>query len=230
MFQFQMCCVQPCGEVQIIEEDKPLRAPRDAFGKLASLRNSYGCNISRAVPSNVSSPEHDKDSVNSEESFESELLPAERRMHQSAIDSYDRLEQSTSNDDERFESENKFMESHESDCDSMGSLHSDHGKKIQETLETASNAIAGKKSYKGEGSKICWKRFDLNKFREVPRAFLPYWVYRMFDAYCLAQRAAGTLFPITQQQVHCSNYTSSISLLLSTCFTVTFSLDSFKND
>ncbi|XP_065849740.1 uncharacterized protein [Euphorbia lathyris] len=183
----------PCGEVQIIQEDTPLRAPRDAFGKLPSLRNSYGCNISKAVPSNVSSPEHDdhdNDSLNSEESFKSGLSLAERRIHHSAIDSYGLLEQSTSSDDDRFESEIRSMVSQKIDCDSIGPSHPDHEKKRQKTLETASNAMPGKKSDKGEGSEISWKRSDLNQFRTAPRAFWPYWVYRMYDSFCLAQRAA----------------------------------------
>ncbi|WCJ29491.1 ATP-dependent protease La (LON) domain protein [Euphorbia peplus] len=191
----------PCGEVQIIQEDTPLRAPRDAFGRLAPFCGSYGCNISKAVPSNVSSPEdgedHDNDSVNSEESFQSALSLAERRIHQSAIDGYDKLEKSTSSDDDIFESEIKLSESQKTDCDSFGSLHPEDEKKRRNCLETVSNAMLGKEFYEGESSEICWRRSDLNQFRRAPRAFWPYWVYRMYDAFSLAQRAADMWRQIT---------------------------------
>ncbi|KDP34171.1 hypothetical protein JCGZ_07742 [Jatropha curcas] len=188
----------PCGEVQIIQEDLPLRAPRDAFGKLPPLSNFHGRNISGMGPSKVSSCRHgdgDNDSeATSAESYESELSLAERRIHQSAIDSscsYDTMNESTSSDDDKSGSEMKSTRSHASDADSIGSLHLEHKENIEKTtLGTACGSTPGKRSRRGEGSKRCWKNTDLNQFRRVPRAFWPYWVYQMYDSYCLARRGA----------------------------------------
>lgn len=83
----------PCGEIQIIQEDTPLRTPRDAVGRLIPLRRSQaGAGVKlQAKSSNVSPMEHygcgngnDSDAM-SEESFEGRLSSGERRLHRSAI-------------------------------------------------------------------------------------------------------------------------------------------------
>ncbi|KAJ9559008.1 hypothetical protein OSB04_013622 [Centaurea solstitialis] len=40
--------INPCGEIQIIEEDLPLRTPRDAVGQLPPLRNLSAANASHS--------------------------------------------------------------------------------------------------------------------------------------------------------------------------------------
>ncbi|XP_021687897.2 uncharacterized protein LOC110670227 isoform X2 [Hevea brasiliensis] len=167
----------PCGEVQVIQEDLPLRAPQDAFGKLAPLCNFNGHNVSHRMHSKVSLHGHgdgDNDSeANSEESFETELSSAEKRIHQSAVSSccgYDKMDESTSSSDDKIDSEIKYSRSH--------------------IIDSGCSSTPGEKSHKGEGSRRRSKNAGLNKFRRVPRAFWPYWVYRMYDSYCLAGRAA----------------------------------------
>ncbi|OAY26776.1 protein cereblon [Manihot esculenta] len=166
----------PCGEVQVIQEDLPLRAPQDAFGRLAPLCINRH-NVSHRMPSKVSLRGHgdgDNDSeANSEESFEIGLSPAEKRIHQSAVTSccgYDVIDESTSSDEDKFESEIKRTKSHISDY--------------------GCSSTPGEQSLKGEGSRNRRKNAGLSHFSKVPRAFWPYWVYRMYDSYCLAERAA----------------------------------------
>ncbi|KAB5514064.1 hypothetical protein DKX38_027970 [Salix brachista] len=185
----------PCGEVQIIQEDMPLRTPKDAFGKLAPLRNLRGLKFSAVLPATSSSVGYghsDNDSEgNSEESFETALSLAERRIHQSALNScygYDMMDESMSSDDDKFMSQLEEMRSRRSHLsETEGSLYSDTGKNVvNTTLEIGNTSGLAKK---GEGSKKCWKKIDLNQFRRVPRAFWPHWVYNMHDSYCLAERA-----------------------------------------
>ncbi|XP_048228044.1 protein cereblon isoform X2 [Ricinus communis] len=195
----------PCGKVQIIQEDLPLRSPQGAFGKIKPLRTLDSRNVSDAVPSsasytvpsNISSDAHgddDNDSeANSEESFESELSPAERRIHQSAISSccsHDMMDDLASSDDGKFDSQIKVTRSHLADSDSNESLHLNHEREMDKTVLATVYFTPKKQCHKGEGSKSCWKNTDLSQFRRVPTAFWPFWVYRMYDSYCLAERAA----------------------------------------
>ncbi|KAG2691899.1 hypothetical protein I3843_08G026900 [Carya illinoinensis] len=190
----------PCGEVQIIEEDQPLRTPRDACGKLPPFCSLRSPIVSLKRPSKVSHdklhPYRDEDNVldsSSEESFESALSLVERRSHHSVADSSDRMDESASSDDDKFlcESDLQFRRSFLNDSESTGSLHEDHKKQIENVkLGLGTSSTPGKLSCKGEEPDTCWEKMDFNKFRRVPRAFWPYWVYRMYDSYCLAERAA----------------------------------------
>uniref|UniRef100_A0A3N7F4L6 Lon N-terminal domain-containing protein n=1 Tax=Populus trichocarpa TaxID=3694 RepID=A0A3N7F4L6_POPTR len=181
----------PCGEVQIIQEDIPLRTPKDAFGKLAPLSNLRSHRLSRVLPS-LGYGHSDNDSeANSDDSFENALSSAGMRTHQSALDScygYDVMDESTSSDDDKFLSQTEMRSTRSHLNESKGPLYSDTGKNADNTtLEIGNSSDLAKK---GEGSKRCWKNTDLNHFHRVPRAFWPHWVYRMYDSYCLAERAA----------------------------------------
>ncbi|CAK7353134.1 unnamed protein product [Dovyalis caffra] len=185
----------PCGEVQIIQEDMSLRTPKEAFGRLAPLSNLRGHRLSCVLVSNSSSVGYghsDNDSeARSGESFESALSLAERRIHQSALDSCygsDAMDESSSSDDDKFVSPSEMRSTRSHLSESEGSLYSDIGKNVDDTtLEIGNSSGLAKK---GEASKRCWKNTNLNQFRRVPRAFWPYWVYCMYDSYCLAERAA----------------------------------------
>lgn len=192
----------PYGEVQIIQEDLPLRTPRDAFGKLAPLSNLRSFShphTSHPNTSHAKRPRYgDKDSAsesNSEESFDSELSLAEMRMHRSAIDScygYDTIDESTSSDDDKFvcESELQLGRSHLNEP--IGSMHLDCERRNKKAnLGIRNKSISGSQSCKGKGLKEGQMVTKLNQSYGVPRAFWPYWVYRMYDSYHLAQRAAG---------------------------------------
>ncbi|GLT85455.1 hypothetical protein SLE2022_036450 [Rubroshorea leprosula] len=183
----------PCGEVQIIQEDLPLRTPRDAFGNLGPLSNLQS---HRMLSSNASShgcgdEANDSESI-SEESFEHELSPTERRIHQSAIGSlYEdaRSDESTSSDEGYFccESDSQSWRSYVNDSCSIGSSKTNNKKQIRNAdLGIGNKSIV----HKGLGQRRSQRSSDLTQMRSVPRAYWPNWVYRMFDSYCLAQRAA----------------------------------------
>ncbi|KAL4604485.1 hypothetical protein ACB092_10G196800 [Castanea dentata] len=189
----------PCGEVQIIEEDQPLRTPCDAFGKLTPLSNLRSHSFSCTQPLNASRAKlhqsRDEDNVsesNSEESFESALSPTKRSIHHSAVDSCygcDIMDESTSSDDEKFlcEPDLHFGRSFLKDSESVGSLHSNHQKHIE---NADLGSTSQRKSCQGEETDRHRKKINIDRFRRVPRAYWPHWVYRMYDSYCLAERAA----------------------------------------
>lgn len=183
----------PCGEIQIIQEDLPLRTPRDVFETLGCVSN-LSQSLSHTLPSNSSSRGYgirDNDSdATSEESFESELSPTERRIHQSVIDfayGCDIMDESTSSDDDKsaFQSDIQSRRPHLNDSDSIGNWKQSENV----GLRIGKSSALGRQSHRGEGSKMCWRN-ELSQFRRTSRAFLPHWVYRMYDSYCLAQRAA----------------------------------------
>ncbi|KAA8525237.1 hypothetical protein F0562_007092 [Nyssa sinensis] len=164
-FRLRRCWIDvegiPCGEIQIIQEDLPLRTPRDAVGQLAPLRNLGAGGLSQTPSFNSSQAkqfgydEDDSDAI-SEESFESELSLTERRLHQSAI------------------------------VTCYGSSHRGGERSENAALRTSEKFISGRQSCKAGGQ----KRDSVSRMHEVPRAFWPFWVYRMYDSYCLAQRVA----------------------------------------
>ncbi|XP_024016086.1 uncharacterized protein LOC18025753 isoform X2 [Eutrema salsugineum] len=169
----------PCGEVQIVEEDVPLRTPRDAFGKLVPISNLRGrCHTSTMA---LSAPLRDTDEQSvtySEESFESALSLSEKRLHYSAVDSI--MDDWTSSDDDQAVSSR-----------SIGCLSS--GKDCEkEDWQSAKGetSVSQGKAHKQNRLTSFRENTDLTRFRMAPRAFWPFWVYGMYDSYYLAQRAA----------------------------------------
>ncbi|KAK6249022.1 hypothetical protein QUC31_020587 [Theobroma cacao] len=172
----------PCGEIQIIEEDVPLRTPRDAYAKLVPFSNLQSQQmISLNASSRKDGNEENNSEANSEESFENELSQTERRIHQSAIGACyesDRTDESTNSDDNNKLSESDIQSGSpcRNDSSFMGSSPSKHKKLVR-------NAGLGSIAHK-----VARPRSHLSC--TVSRAFWPYWVYRMYDSYCLAQKAA----------------------------------------
>ncbi|PSR91772.1 Protein cereblon like [Actinidia chinensis var. chinensis] len=179
----------PCGEVQIIQEDLPLRTPRDAVGRLAPLKNLRAPPLHNSRAKRGCVDDDDSDAI-SEESFKNELSLAERRLHQSAVVSsygYDIIDAPTSSDDEKFGGDSEFQFYKSSEKGSISSLHPEGDKRSEKgDLRMGKKKLSGRQPRKGVG----WKRVSLSRLQEAPRAFLPYWVYRMYDSYCLAQKAA----------------------------------------
>uniref|UniRef100_A0A803LBJ5 Protein cereblon n=1 Tax=Chenopodium quinoa TaxID=63459 RepID=A0A803LBJ5_CHEQI len=107
----------PCGEIEVIEEDLPLRTPRDAFGTLPPLRNLSSPSFSDATKSHNQAKRH-RDAVESncsdaesEESYLNELSISEMRLHQNAVESccaYDTIDESTSSDDDKYVCESEL--------------------------------------------------------------------------------------------------------------------------
>lgn len=126
--------------------------------------------------------------ADSEESFESELSQTERRIHQSAIGAcyeFDRVNESKSNDNENklSESDNQSGSPCLNDSSFIGSSPSNQDKQNK----NADLGIGTKSMVR----KVAGPRSHLSC--AVSRAFWPNWVYRMYDSYCLAQKAAGIL-------------------------------------
>lgn len=186
----------PCGEVQIIQEDLPLRTPRDAFGDLAPRntiqRHSLSCALASYTSCSrpfTSRDEEDDSASNSEESFERELSLRERKIHQAAIGS------SESCSDEEIsgsEAEHQHAMSHQNDSDSLGFLHSDYEKESEKpSPDIGKSSTSAKDSSERKEFKGCRRNSSFNHMHGVSKAFLPYWVYSMYDSYCLAQKAAA---------------------------------------
>nr|DAD48867.1 TPA_asm: hypothetical protein HUJ06_018804 [Nelumbo nucifera] len=193
-----------CAEVQIIQEDLPLRTPRNAFGELASVSNLWSRSLScsrnsRAKWHKSQCEENDSESM-SETSFESDLSPTEMRMHKSAIDStnsFDRIDEMMSSDDEGFElvSGSQLGRYHSNEFRGS-SQHCiiDRGSESEDTSPGIGNQFTpGKISHqscKGERWKKKGLLSDSNWAYRVPKSYWPNWVYQMYDSYYLARRAA----------------------------------------
>ncbi|XP_059657146.1 uncharacterized protein LOC132303760 [Cornus florida] len=186
----------PFGEIQIIQEDLPLRTPRDAVGQLAPLRNLRTGRLLQKLPLSASQAkrqgygnEDDDSDATSEESFESQLSLTERRLHESATVShygYDRIDD-TSSDEGDFVCKPEPLAGISHLNDSIGTLLPyDDKRRKNIALGAGEKVNSGKPSCKG----VAWNKYSISGLREVPRAFWPSWVYRMHDSYCLAQRAA----------------------------------------
>ncbi|GAU14261.1 hypothetical protein TSUD_308210 [Trifolium subterraneum] len=156
----------PYGEIQIIEEDLPLRIPRDAFGKSASSSNM----ICSHVKAHALNGENDSE-ANSDEGFKSKFSSIEGKTHLSVAGcSYasDTIDVSANNSD-------------------VNSIHkSDQEIRSNLDLSIENCSTSGKQSSK-EDLNRCLKNIPSHK---ISNAFLPHWVYRMYDSYWLAQRAA----------------------------------------
>ncbi|KAL1204432.1 hypothetical protein V5N11_034686 [Cardamine amara subsp. amara] len=183
----------PCGEVQIIEENVPLRTPRDVVGKLVPLSKLRGRYHSSAM-SLPTTPLRDTDAqsvANSEESFESALSPSEKRLHYSVVESifYD----ATSSDDDQVlsTSDDQSSGSNPYSSRSIGCLASGQDdKKKDGQSEFGKTSVSQGKCEKQNRLATFRKNTDLTQFRRGPRTFWPYWVYEMYDSYHLAQRAS----------------------------------------
>ena len=177
----------------------PLRTPRDAFGTLPLLSNLGSrsfCHFTKPhshAKRHRDRGENNDSEADSEESFLTELSLSEMRLHQSAVESCcgnHMIDGSMNSDDEKYvcELESPSGKSQSSDASSQA--------KLQGTVY--SNIEAGRKdkirqsSQEGDPGKRRRMLVQLNQFRAVPRAFWPYWVYRMFDSFTLAQKAVGT--------------------------------------
>ena len=174
----------------------PLRTPRDAFGELTPRSTVQHHSLSCALASYTScsrsftsGDEEDNSASISEESFERELSLRERKIHQAAIGS------SESCSDEEIsgsEAEHQHAMSHQNDSDSLSFLHSDYEKESEKpSPDIGKSSTSAKDSSERKEFKGCRRNSSFNHMHGVSKAFLPYWVYSMYDSYCLAQKAAG---------------------------------------
>ncbi|KAL9230351.1 hypothetical protein vseg_005714 [Gypsophila vaccaria] len=187
----------PSGEVEVIEDDVPLRTPRDAFGSLPPLSsfNSHSFSLS-PKPCHQAKRQRDADEINdsdteSEKSFVSELSLSEMRLHQSALEAcsrFDMMDASTSSDEERYVCESEILSSKSQSSD--GSSNRKYPRRLFSDSESARKAKPRRLFEKGSASRKEIVAPRLNQFRTVSRAFWPYWVYQMYDSFSLAKKAA----------------------------------------
>ncbi|KAL8171665.1 hypothetical protein V2J09_023469 [Rumex salicifolius] len=187
----------PCGEVQIIQEDLPLRTPRDAFGTLTPLSNLSGMTLLHTrTPSTSRSKRHAQcrgsyTDTESEGSFESELSMTEMRLHQSAIGSSyasDLFDEPSNSDNEGQGSESELELGSSQQNDSVGLLQFDDKGNFSGSVGTEKNKKK-RRSFSDNKMKKDWITCYRKRPREVARAFWPQWVYRMYDSFYLAKRA-----------------------------------------
>ncbi|GAA0155365.1 ubiquitin-protein ligase [Lithospermum erythrorhizon] len=165
----------PCGDIRIIQEDVPLRMPRDVVGgrlaPLRKVRRSLGVGFVGGEMGGYGDGD-DSDAM-SEESFENGLSPFERRLHHSALVSshgVDRMSDSTtSSEEDKFECVLDRVPPGKNHLDDLKAFVSVDGTETEVGIPS---------------------RGSVSQFRECQRAFLPNWVYSMYDSYCLAQKAA----------------------------------------
>jgi cereblon len=145
-----------------------LRTPRDAFGKSTSSSNM----LCSRVKVHALNGENDSE-ANSNEGFKSKFSSIEGKTHLSVIgcsSASDTIDVSTNNSDVNF--------MHKSDQEIRSNLD----------LRIENCSTSGKQSSKEELNR-CLKNISSHT---ISNAFLPHWVYRMYDSYWLAQRAAGS--------------------------------------
>ncbi|XP_012570656.1 uncharacterized protein [Cicer arietinum] len=200
-FRLRRCWIDvegvPYGEIQIIEEDIPSRTPRDAFGKLTPLSNlprNRATSSMLPLKYSVEVRGSKNEESDSEENFERELSSAERRIHQSLIGSsyeHDLIDESASSSDDRFTYESdQELRSSLNDPDTSISLLPDHENDAENLDSRIGNCSSSGKQSSTRGLNWCSKNIDPYPSRRISRAFMPGWVYCMFDSYWLAQRAA----------------------------------------
>ncbi|OEL18255.1 Protein cereblon [Dichanthelium oligosanthes] len=184
------------GEVQIIEEDTPLRTPRDAFAQLAAC-NRFNLHSSLPVISLDMSPikqdhidseqECDTPSPNSNTSNHSSM---DTRLCHLGSQSSDSM-RSSSDEDGDFMLKQCWRQKRRSVWESGASSHSD--KKINMNNED-DFCLTPLQSLPTARTRDTKRRPQyhayLKQASQAPLSFWPQWVYEMYDSYALARRAA----------------------------------------
>ncbi|KAF0927317.1 hypothetical protein E2562_031508 [Oryza meyeriana var. granulata] len=181
------------GDVQIIEEDTPLRTPRDTFAQLASC-NSFQRHTSSPIISLDVSPIKQQDHMDSELDCGTPS-PKSTASNHSAIDSRmchsDSQSSSSmrSNEDGIFMHEQFYSQELHPLKGSSAAVQSGENTNMSEedfclaSLKSLSNA--GTRDTKKQRQYILSKQHF-----QAPLSFWPRWAYQMYDSYALARRAA----------------------------------------
>ncbi|GLJ30781.1 hypothetical protein SUGI_0610650 [Cryptomeria japonica] len=201
----------PCAQVQIIQEDTPLHVPKDAFGSLASKPCFQSGKVPWSKPSNSNDGrrediESDSDELEDELSDSTvEKEPFVRRL-QRQVQSTDMGEQGhpgigddeLSSDEENMIGWQRPRRSHRRNSrnapqQSLSDGISDTNCNDSKSDEKSTVQLERKQSSKDGGwggAGKAWVADDLKWRYRAPCAAWPQWVYRMYDAYSLARRAA----------------------------------------
>jgi cereblon len=150
--------------VHIIPEAKPSHIPRDAFGILASVPNYESGKVLKA---------HQKACETQNASYESDIGDLEEE----SFDNEDMDNESSSEEDD-VDSERRVKE--------LENQRGSQGSSINLNLPTRHIGHTG-----WGGACKAWASDESKFLFRIQRTALPHWVYRMYDAYALARRAAG---------------------------------------
>lgn len=186
------------GEVQIIEEDTPLRTPRDAFAQLAAC-NSFNQHSLSPVISLDMSPikqdhldselECDTPSPNSNTSNHSSM---DTRLCHLGSQSSDSLKSSSDEDRDLMQKQFWGRKRH-SVRESGASSHSDKKTNMNNEYDLCLTPLQSSPIAKTRDTKRRRQYHAYSKqASQAPLSFWPRWVYEMYDSYTLARRAAGT--------------------------------------
>ncbi|XP_008809756.2 uncharacterized protein LOC103721361 [Phoenix dactylifera] len=187
----------PCGEVEIVQEDTPLRTPKDAFAQLASVSNFRKCSFSRAAPLDASpAKQHACEDVDND--WERMSVTSIVSDH-SATDSsdsphrYEGVDESLSGDEDFMDGwDQRRRKSRSEGFSRSGQVHKHE--KFNEDDKLGWDSV--EEYAPGKRSRDCEKRAGNRAVHEKKRAFCaplsfwPHWVYQMYDSYSLARRAA----------------------------------------
>ncbi|XP_073007574.1 uncharacterized protein [Typha latifolia] len=193
----------PCGEVQIVQEDTPLRTPKDAFGQLAAVNNFQKCSFPPAVSSGASPAKHHgcADVDNDWESISSisDHSAADTRIcdwgsaSSDSPDTYEMLNEYSSGDEELRHGRLRRQKKRCSKKLHGSSQFYKHDKMNEEDKlgwDSIEEYPLGKKIGANEKRKRHWAASDSKQAFQAPMSFWPRWVYQMYDSYSLAQTAA----------------------------------------
>jgi cereblon len=185
------------GEVQIIEEDTPLRTPRDAFAQLAAF-NTFNLHASSSVISLDRSPmkqdhidselECDTPSPNSKISNPSSM---DSRLCHLGSQSSDSMK-SSSDEDEDLMPKQFWKRKQHSVRESGASSHSDKKTNMRNDNDLCLTPLQSSPIAKTRDAKRRRQYHAYSKqASQAPLSFWPRWVYEMYDSYTLARSAAG---------------------------------------
>ncbi|CAK9876858.1 unnamed protein product [Sphagnum jensenii] len=172
------------AQVQIIEEQTPLHIPRDSFGLLASVPVFESGKVPRvAATSPLPYELSDDETAECEVSDSDSGTEEDRRVHHSGLQTlgHDREGNAVGEGLQRVENQ---------DSEEM-----DHQEQGAPVAQDSGSAIGVERLLEGSWGGACkaWA-VDESKWRwRAQRTAWPHWVYRQFDAYELARRAADML-------------------------------------
>ncbi|KAL4194194.1 hypothetical protein AMTRI_Chr05g58110 [Amborella trichopoda] len=208
----------PCAEVQIVQEDTPLRTPRDAFGQLASIsdfqnggsgascpkRNGYEPSPKRHVYEHspkrrgYESGENDSGSA-SDTSTGSYHSTRDGIKNQLKFNSnkYGKIEEAHSSDDEPSPLRWWHRKAISCPVTSEGSQGDQFSGEVNESdsseQEIMEDTVTRRQSF-GDGGWMSLQKAHatdgLKQLSRGQRSFWPLWVYQMYDSYSLARKAA----------------------------------------
>ncbi|XP_031473667.1 uncharacterized protein LOC116246102 [Nymphaea colorata] len=186
----------PCAQVEVVNEETPLRTPKDAFGQLASIINFQSGSVSHVDNMNTSHRSEESD-CDSAQSFHIVHSVKKENVLQYCSES-DRMDESTSGSDDEYDHAlfNKLGISHLA-VSRRPSMHpsrqsaNDNGS-IEQCTGTDRGAIKGEKSADAgqETAKQAWAADESKWLCRAQKSFWPHWVYKMYDVDILARRAA----------------------------------------